>query len=405
MQSRTSRAPGALLPGHPSWTGPTPSPRPAKEEPESERHPVDKGVNIYLNGSVWWIDIHQDGIRTRKTLGTSNRDKAVAIAKELSSDVLARRWNVSVTDGLTLAKAFEKWKASTEWRNMAPGTKDNTERILGIFLEWLAKESVLLVERVLREHVDRFCRWGEEEYVTPPRMGKKAGAQTKECEGKHVSPTTVNTWISRVSALFGWLMRNQLARLNPAKGIALKVKPAEKKPILPPSAIALLAGFCSPTLLELVIVITEAALRISEAIKLRGADAMAVKGKIRIYNSKGNRYEFIELNKKGRALEIVTRRAEAAGPDGLLFTTAKGTKLCRKNVRRDIIAAAKRAGITTKVTGPHQLRRSGITYAAKKLSPAELTQYARHKDPRTTNQYYVGDLSVISPVRVPAATT
>lgn len=149
---------------------------------------------------------------------------------------------------------------------------------------------------------------------------------------------------------------------------------------------------------DLVLVLAETALRIGEAIGIRFEDVDGPGKTLRVYAPKTNRWEFVPLNES--ALAILLARKLSAGAKGLIFTSSTGGPLCRRNARVDLIEAGKRAGV--QITGPHMLRRSCLTHAAKSLMPSQLKEFARHKDIRTTQSFYVGKPDVKPPVLVPS---
>jgi len=349
----------------------------------SKRIPVDRGVHIYKHGSTWWLDCHQGGRRIRKGLKTTDQRKALVIARQVAGEIAAKTWNVAEANELTIDGAIERYHASTEWSNLAPGTKLNTDRTLNGLKSWLEKNRVDLVDNVLRDHMDQFAKW-------------KAGQPHPKTKNP-LSPVTVNQWMGRVAAFFGWLQNRGYIRYNPASRIRLKVRPPEPKPVLTGEQIAKLADACSPVLRDLVLVIAETALRISEAVEVRAEHVDLTEKVLRIYAVKTNRWEYVPLNEAAYA--ILAARKLTAGTKGHIFQNGAGEPICRRNVRRDLLIAGKKAGI--RVSGPHMLRRTCITYAAKVMTPSELKEFARHRDIRTTQSFYVGRLGVRPPIVVP----
>jgi integrase len=366
------------------------------------RIPVDAGVVIYRHGRTWWIDIHQEaGRRVRRNLRTASRESALKIARELASGVVSRLWNVAAAQKLTIASALALYRESVAWANFAPETRGNTLRILGVFSRWLARRRVDLLDRIGRADVEAFARWrlepkGETDLLVPPAPPPAPGRPAQPPRGFKLcpSPTTVNAWLSRISAFLSWAQTQGFVRFNAAARVRLKTRPPEPKAALAPAKIEALAATCNPTLRDLVIVLSNTALRITEALQLRGKDIDAGSRTLLVYAPKTNRREPVGINEE--ALPILLRRALAAGKQGLLFTTSTGEPLSRRNVRRDLMAAGKRARLV--VTGPHMLRRSACTEAARVMSPSELREFARHRDVRTTQAYYVGTLRPMPPV-------
>ncbi len=349
---------------------------------KSERIPIDRGVVAYRHGATWWLDIHQNGRRVRRNLGTADKRRAMVIAREVASEIAARLWNVAAASELTVASAVEKYRASIAWSNLSRGTQSNTERTLCAFEKCLAGQGLLRLDRIQRSHLEAFAQW--------------KAAQPHPKTKKPISPVTVNQWLSRLCALFGWLQREGFVRFNPASRVRLKVRPPQVKPILLPEQVFALAEACPETLRDLVVVLSETALRISEAVELKGSDVDVEQKSLAVMNTKANRYDFIPLN--ANALTVLLRRKLASGTEGYIFTCSNGGPLDRRNVRRDLIAIGEKVGI--RISGPHMLRRSCLTNAANTLTPSQLAQLGRHRDPRTTAQHYVGKLDFVPPTMV-----
>ncbi len=349
---------------------------------ESDRIPVDRGTTVYRRGRQYWVDFHQDGKRTRRKLGTSDKRRALILARELASEIACKLWNIAAASELTIDTAFEKYRASTQWTNLAKHTKENDVRTLAALKKWLVERKLLQLDRVQRSHMDQFCKW--------------KAAQPHPKTKKPISPVTVNQWFSRLSAFFNWLLHQGFIRFNPASRIRLKTKPAQAKPVLSPEQVVTLIDACPPTLRDLCITISETALRIGEAVNLKGGDVDAEAKTLRVFNSKANRFDFIPLN--ASALAVLLPRKLATGTDGFIFTCSNGSQIDRRNVRRDLILIGEKVGI--KVSGPHMLRRSCLTNAANTLTSWQLSQLGRHRDPRTTARYYVSKLNFVPPTMV-----
>jgi len=86
----------------------------------SVRIRVDRGVILYRHGQSWWLDIHQDGRRIRKSLSTSHQGNALKAARELASGIVSRRWNVAAAQNLTVETALTKYRESVNWSNLTP---------------------------------------------------------------------------------------------------------------------------------------------------------------------------------------------------------------------------------------------------------------------------------------------
>ncbi len=75
------------------------------------REQIDKGISLYRRGRTWWLDVHRDGDRHRKNLGTASLPKARTIARELAGSILAGKWNVKLAGVTSLGRAVELFQS------------------------------------------------------------------------------------------------------------------------------------------------------------------------------------------------------------------------------------------------------------------------------------------------------
>ena len=97
--------------------------------------------------------------------------------------------------------------------------------------------------------------------------------------------------------------------------------------------------------------------------------------------------------------EAIRRRLTALGPidpEALLFCSRNGTPLTTHNVRRQLRAAMKPAGIDG-VT-PHMLRRSVATAINEEAGVDLAAQLLGHTDPKITIQHYIRRNEMVDPV-------
>jgi hypothetical protein len=121
----------------------------------SDRITVDRGCTLFWHHGSWWVDLTQDGTRTRRNLGTTDKHRALTLARELASDIPARRWNVAAASQLTIDSAFEKYRASIQYANLAEHTKENTDRTPDALKKWLVEKGLLQLDRVQRSPMDQ----------------------------------------------------------------------------------------------------------------------------------------------------------------------------------------------------------------------------------------------------------
>jgi integrase len=141
-------------------------------------------------------------------------------------------------------------------------------------------------------------------------------------------------------------------------------------------------------------VLAFAALRISEALDLRWCDVDFDAGVIRAQGTKteGSRADVPMV--APLRVQLLAHRARRPGVcDVLVFRTANGKRLDRRDVLRSVYAAGDAAGLNEggHRVGCHTLRHSaaGLLFAAG-LAPTEVARALRHSTTRTTLTVYAG---------------
>lgn len=344
-----------------------------------ESQEVDRGVRIYRRaaGGSWWLDATADGKRTQRSLKTTDRRRALTIARELAGSIVSRTWNISAAADLTVERAIADYRPARGGLNAR--TLANIRRILTMFRTWLDTRGVALLDRVSRGHVEDY----------------RGGL------AKSLAPATVNTHVSRIGSLLKWAKDSGFLRVKVTEGLRTLPSMKRVKRVLSADEIRKLIEHLNPTLADLVLVLANVPLRISEALSLTAGDVELGRGLVKITSTKVYQEREVMLNAAVR--DVLARRRLASG-GGLIFPSAAGTPLSRDNVRRAFILAATKAGITKpREVTPHAFRRSAATALLALGVPLPVVvQLGGWKDARVLTAHYVGRINAVPPVVVAA---
>jgi hypothetical protein len=90
-----------------------------------ERIPLDRGVTIYRRKprGPWWLDLALRGTRERRSLATTDRAKALALARDLAASALGRRWNVRLARATAIEAAIEGFREEYESLHPSEATR------------------------------------------------------------------------------------------------------------------------------------------------------------------------------------------------------------------------------------------------------------------------------------------
>ena len=353
------------------------------------------GVRIRKLGDSWWIDVHRDHKRYRSNLRVLTRDEARLEALGLLTEVKAGRLTLEGL-GLKVQTAIDKFLAYLDQKHRAKNTIKNTSRILGRFNTWLKNFSIVALSEIKQSTLDQYLQWRVSQPVS----------RTK----RSTAPTTANSELRRVGAFLNWAtVRRRYLTDNPARGFEYLREMPKKKRALRLDEIEKLAAFSNPLMSDIILTAGHTGPRITELLQatvsdvdLEGHELLDQKGhptvNILFRATKTFTERRVPLNDV--ALPIMRRRMLAAGTksDALLFTTPRGRAVSRRNARRDMMAAARRACINPKGCTPQAIRRGFCTRMAALVPAATLQYLVGHADARTTNRFYRGAVAVVPPV-------
>jgi integrase len=212
------------------------------------------------------------------------------------------------------------------------------------------------------------------------------------------SPWTINGESAYLRCFCRWAISRGLMELDPFQGMRrLRVMRKLDNQIVTPEQVREVLRFIgsSPfryfqTVGDLVRLVANTGLRLSEALMLRGLDVELDPPRLWIrcrsdWQPKDSEDRIVPLNRIARA--VLSRRKKAAGRYGLLFSSSLGTALSRRNVLRDFQKIGRAAGV-----GPvtfKGLRHLFATVNASKMSERSLAAIMGHSHPSTTDAYYV----------------
>ncbi len=149
---------------------------------------------------------------------------------------------------------------------------------------------------------------------------------------------------------------------------------------------ALIRGARHPAHSALLMLLYSGGLRVSEVVRLRPEDLEAERGLLRIRQGKGRKDRYTLLSQ--RALKVVRRHQRMTPPSQWLFPGVDPRRpLTVRTVQKAVQRAAKKAGITRKVT-PHVLRHSFATHLLEAGTDLRYIQMLLgHSSTRTTEIY------------------
>jgi integrase len=224
----------------------------------------------------------------------------------------------------------------------------------------------------------------------------------RRLSAKGLSGSTVRSCMAAASAILRFAAENEIVERNVALDLGRGERPSSKRMSEPyylsvPDVIAVLEKM-SPESRPIAAAMFYGGMRVSEALALRwedvGADTLTIRG-----TKTEASYDLIPLLPP-LAAELRTHRERSArigfgrvGPGELVFQTASGRSVSRRNVLRAVSRAGLAAGVSTeeRPLGNHDLRHSLAANAlGLGLTMTETSRLLRHASPLVTSQVYAG---------------
>lgn len=211
----------------------------------------------------------------------------------------------------------------------------------------------------------------------------KAARLATVWKGKPITRRTINRELSYLSALCTWAAETGWCNPLPFK-IRKFPKVVAKKPIIPSRHdIEALVSAADPAFLPVLLLLYDAGLRKTEALRLRAEDVHLGQGYLRIFG-KGGKEAHVPIT-TDRLRAALSAQMAGVG-EGWLFANPK-TGQPLQDIRKALARTAAAAGITGKLY-PHLLRHSFGTHALSAgLNLRAIQGIMRHADSKTTELY------------------
>ncbi len=361
--------------------------------------PIDRGIFLFRrNGKPWWhLSVQRGRKRQKYALHTRNLNYALTIARQRAEDLVGAANQVILSRDPLLEHVMPQYERHIELRNV-PATRrlnlDNLDRIIRFI------RSRLRCDRALR--LSDFSPDVIEDYM-------------KARLASGIAAPTVNRDRSTLYTLFRRAVRRRMIRVNPIEAVDRlpEVKKRVPPTLMEREVVQLLREAASEVALhgrggkgkgnsrpritplhDLILFAVNTGARLGEIIYLEWCDIRFDQAEIRILEKEDHkikdRMERV-VGANSLVLEMLRRRDGSKTSDKLVFPSAEGTILDRRNVLRELKLVAKRVGLER--TNFLLLRHTALTALARTgIPPFVLKQIAGHATLRTTERYYIGDV-------------
>jgi integrase/recombinase XerC len=361
---------------------------------------LDHGASLYKRkGSPdWYLGLNYPGQRRwRKSLHTTNKDRALRIARDLVSKALSTTWDVPILRDITLEESIKEYKKHAPLRN-APRTVELNLSVLEGFQTYLkdsqGNPKSPIVSRIGPVAIEGYLRRRKEEGRSNDTLNRARGA---------------------LSTFFTFARRQGTARANPVDQVAPFPVVHNRIPrILSANEIErLLAEAANPIpchgrgqkgqgnsrprltpLYDMIFYALNTGARLEEMLYTEWRDIDFELGVVLFackpeHMVKGYKERVVGAN--DALLEMLRRRKLSAGQFRWVFANARGGVIDGGNAYRELKIIAKRANV------PHAnfriMRTTFLTMCARAAgTPFVVKDLAGHASVRTTERHYIGQV-------------
>ena len=278
-------------------------------------------MSLYKRGHVYWSVIWTDGVRTMRSLGTSNRRQAETLEQRLRDELVARRFQLPrLAPEMPFAELYARFLAEGDVKTYH---RERAKQFLPYFAE-------TPIGRITKNDIARYRRQRHLDHL---------GRQQAE-NAKPLSETTVNRDIEVIRHLLFWAADEGFLAANPISRVRMVRERGKRRPVLPVADELKLLGTCSDHLKRIVITGIDTGLRRGELLNQRWEDVDFDRKVISVSHSKTAEGEHRLVPMTDRVHQMLYGMRK---PTGMVFTYG-GQPIHR--IKTGWAAALRRAGLS-----------------------------------------------------------
>lgn len=263
-------------------------------------------MSLYKRGNVYWSVIWIDGVRTMRSLETSNRRQAEALERNFRDELHAKRFRLpNLNPGMTLTELYTRFLAEGE---VKPHHIDRAKMFLPFFAE-------ALIGEITKNEVARYRKQRRADHV----------AKQESEDPKPISESTINRDIEVLRHLLYWATDEGIISANPLARIRMARERGKHRPVLSVVNELRLLAACALHLRRIVIAALDTGMRRGELLNQHWEHVDFDRNVLSVSASKTpeGEHRLIPLTSRLRALlwEMAAKfRDENREPEGLIFT-------------------------------------------------------------------------------------
>jgi integrase len=207
-------------------------------------------MSLYKRGGIYWTAIWVDGVRTMRSLETSNRRHAETLEQRFREELHAKRFQMpQLKPEMTMAELYARFLAEGEVKAYH---LERAKQFLPFFAE-------TPIGRITKNDIARYRKYRQDEHRRS-RTGKKS---------KPLSETTLNRDVEVIRHLLFWAADEGFIQVNPIARIRMARERGQRRPVMSVGEELKLLSACSEHLRRIVIVALDTGMRRGEILNQR----------------------------------------------------------------------------------------------------------------------------------------
>jgi integrase len=286
-------------------------------------------MSLYKRGGVWWSAIRVYGVRTMRSLETSNRRQAETLEQRFREELHTKRFQLpNLKPEMQFGELYGRFLAEGE---VKPHHRDRAKMFLPFFSE-------MPIGQITRNDIARYRKHRHDEHRRK---------QEKE-DQKRLSETTINRDIEVIRHLLFWAADEGFITANPIARIRMVRERGQRRPVMSVADEMKLLEACSKHLRQIVIMALDTGMRRGELLNQLIGDVDFERNLLSVTHSKTAEGEHRLVPMTSRVRALLDERRELSG---LIFSNA-GKPI--RSLKTGWAAALRRAGLPR--TRFHDLR-------------------------------------------------
>ena len=278
-------------------------------------------MSLYKRGDTYWTAIWIEGVRTMRSLETSNRRQAEMREQRLRDDLQTKRFQLpNFKPEMSFAELYARFLAEGD---VKPHHKDRAKQFLPFFAE-------MAIGQITKNDIARYRKQRHTEHLRRQNVKKP----------KPLSETTVNRDVEVVRHILFWAADEGILSANPIARILMARERGQRRPVISVADELKLLAACSSHLWPIVIAALDTGMRRGELFNQKWEHVDFDRNLLSVTHSKTaeGEHRLVPLTKRLCAMLTEHRQKK-----GLIFTY-EGQPIRR--IKTGWAGALRRAGIS-----------------------------------------------------------